>query len=82
MRSAMESGGFSSEKIVLPVQEFVMVHKGDGPYLSACSPCLACSPLSHWYLHSLAEGHIIDEVEQKLRFTQLAKFFHGLNRTL
>jgi hypothetical protein len=30
------------------------------------------------YLHNLAEGHIIDEVEQKFRVGQLAKFFQGL----
>ena len=50
-----------------------MVDKGDG--LGELVGVLSFIEL---YLHSLAEAHIIDEVERKLRLAQLAKFFQGL----
>jgi len=55
-----------------------MVDKGDGlGELVGGLSLLGVLSFIELYLHGLAEGHIIDEVEQKPRFGQLAKFFTG-----
>jgi hypothetical protein len=56
-----------------------MVDKGDGlGELVGVLSLFGVLSFIELYLHSLAEAHIIDEVERKLRVAQLAKFFQGL----